>query len=287
MIISGFTDEISNDFETQLNSAIRLGMSHISLRNIDGWNVGDCPEEVFETRVLPLCSQYGIGVSSIGSPLGKVALDDEAGYSDQLETAKKLLNFAQRLNCHYIRIFSFYLPQDRTAAECHEVVIARIRGFLDVFRGSGITLLHENEKGIYGDTAERCLELVKDLAGEDFGIIFDPANFVQCHVDPMEAFSLLESYVQYVHIKDADAHSGVNVVCGSGQGRIPQILAQLKKRGYNGFLTLEPHLVVFDGLAGLEQGDHAEDVIDTSRSMTPFDAFALQHSTLQDLLKKN
>lgn len=281
MLLSGFTDEISPDFEEQLRAARRLGLSHISLRGVDGQNIGDCPEEVISRRVLPLCQQYGIGVSSIGSPLGKVPLEDEAACRAQLETARRLCRFAQALDCHYVRVFSFYVPAgtDETA---ETAVLARLRDLLDCFRGSGVTLLHENEKGIYGETPRRCLALAQALEGEAFGLIYDPANFVQCRVEPEAAFALLERYVRYIHIKDADGATGRNVVCGQGDGKLPQLLRYLHRTGYDGFLTLEPHLVAFDGLAGLERGG-GESVVDTARRRDPYAAFALQLDAVKRL----
>ena len=88
--------------------------------------------------------------------------------------------------------------------------------------------------------------------------MFDPANFVQCGVDTKEAFGLLKNYVSYVHIKDA-AKDGTVVPAGQGVGNVEYILKQLKCGGYNGFLSLEPHLGSFGGFAKLENGDNKFD----------------------------
>ena len=80
--ISGFADEISPDFTEQLKTVTSLGMHYISLRSADGKNIAEyTPDEVRE-KLMPRLAQYGVKVSSIGSPVGKVGVEDEAGFAD-------------------------------------------------------------------------------------------------------------------------------------------------------------------------------------------------------------
>ncbi len=122
-------------------------------------------------------------------------------------------------------------------------------------KGSGIVLCHENEKGIYGDIASRCLEIHRALP--ELKAVFDPANFIQCDQDTLEAWDMLKPYIHYFHIKDCVKGGGI-VPAGLGDGHIPRLLAS-----YNGIasnvLTLEPHLTKFVGLAALE-GDGKSEV---------------------------
>jgi sugar phosphate isomerase/epimerase len=86
---------------------------------------------------------------------------------------------------------------------------------------------------------------------------FDPANFVICGVQPYsEAWSLLKDDIEYLHIKDAVQEEGRVVPAGEGDGQIKQILSELDARGFEGFLSLEPHLAhagAFSGFSGPEQ----------------------------------
>lgn len=124
----------------------------------------------------------------------------------------------------------------------------------DIAKGSEITLCHENEKSIYGDSALRCLEILKALP--DIKGIFDPANFIQCGQDTLQAWELLKPYIKYLHIKDAKADGSV-VPAGCGRGNVRFIVADYIKRGGNTF-TVEPHLKAFDGLKTLEKaGDES------------------------------
>jgi sugar phosphate isomerase/epimerase len=66
---------------------------------------------------------------------------------------------------------------------------------------------------------------------------------------------MLKNYVVYMHIKDAIASDGRVVPSGFGDGHLKEILAKLYKRGYEGFLSLEPHLGHFEGFDDLEGGN--------------------------------
>ena len=119
----------------------------------------------------------------------------------------------------------------------------------------GVVLLHENEKDIYGDIPSRVLDVLTSVNSESLRAVFDPANFVQCGVESVEgAFDLLREFVVYMHIKDSDRNNVV-VPAGQGSGDVEAILKKLKASGYDGFLSLEPHLGTFAGLRALEKSD--------------------------------
>ena len=131
-------------------------------------------------------------------------------------------------------------------------VINRLGTFLDLANGTGITLCHENEKGIYGDIPERFLEIHKALP--EMPAIFDPANYIQCGADTLKAWEIIKGFVKYLHIKDALPNGSV-VPAGKGIGNLPFILDDFRKNGGK-CVTIEPHLTVFSGLAALEkEGD--------------------------------
>ena len=142
-----------------------------------------------------------------------------------------------------------------------------------------VVLLHENEKEIYGDIAPRCLEIMQEFYSDSFKAVFDFANFVQCGQDTWEAWEMMRPYVSYVHIKDALFATGGVVPAGEGDGQVKRILGELKKQGYQGFLSLEPHLAEFDGFAALEYGGSIQN------SGTPREyAFRIAHKALMRIL---
>ena len=282
--ISGFADEISSDFDQQLSTVTRLGMSFISLRSANGKNVADYTPEEAEKDLLPRLKAAGVGVSSLGSPIGKIAREDEGAFHDQLEKLERLCRICKLLDCRYIRIFSFFIPEGRDPEQYRDKVITKLKAFEAVGRKNDVVLIHENEKDIYGDVADRCLTLLRAVDSPYLRAAFDYANFVQCGEDTVRAWELLREYVVYIHIKDAVSGSNENVVCGTGEGHIPELLKRaIRDEGYQGFLTLEPHLVLFDALQGLEQ-KAATDVIRENKAKDGADGYRMQYEALQEIL---
>ena len=284
LMISGFSDEISSDFDTQLEVVSNLGMHYISLRGIDGKNIGDFTVDEIKESVLPRLQKWDIGVSSIGSPIGKVFINDEEGFEKQKVMLETLCQISNLLDCKYIRIFSFYIPKGEDADQYKDEVISKIKAFADIAEKYDVILLHENEKDIYGDIARRCHEILKAVASPSFKAIFDFANFVQCGEDTQECYDLLKDEIVYIHIKDAVSTDSQNVVCGTGEGKIPEILAQAIDSGYKGFLTLEPHLVLFDSLKDLELED-ATEIIKDNKGLDGAGGYKLQYEALVEILK--
>ena len=178
--ISGFADEISPDFTEQLKTVTSLGMHYISLRSADGKNIAEyTPDEVRE-KLMPRLAQYGVKVSSIGSPVGKVGVEDEAGFAEHLAGLERLCEICKLLDCRYIRMFSFFIPHGKDPDSYRDVVIEKLRKFAAVAEKHDVILLHENEKDIYGDTGARCRVIFEALASPHFRAAFDFANFVQC-----------------------------------------------------------------------------------------------------------
>jgi sugar phosphate isomerase/epimerase len=164
-----------------------------------------------------------------------------------LESFKRQIEVANVLGVKHYRMFSFYGCQTSDQG-VREEVMERLGAFIDAAAGSGVMLCHENEKGIYGEMADGCLDLHKTLP--EIRAVFDPANFVQAGQDVWEAWELLSPYVEYLHIKDAKADGQV-VPAGCGIGHVEDVVRGFQGMG-SGVLTLEPHLAVFDGLDQLE-----------------------------------
>ena len=250
--ISGFSDEIDSNIITQFEVLNKLNISYFEPRGVDGKNISALTgEETLELKKK--CEAYGIKASSIGSPIGKIKLSED--FSPHFETFKRVVEIAKILDCVNIRIFSFYHDCGEWSASEREKVITRLCKMIEYAKQNEVVLLHENEKDIYGDTAERCLDLMKTLYCDNFKAVFDPANFVQCGQETKKAFDTMKPYIEYMHIKDAKLSDGRVVPSGLGDGNLEYILTGLFKDGYNGYLSLEPHLGKFEGLDKLEVGD--------------------------------
>ena len=243
VILSAFADEYSPELEQQLQVLRENGIGYLEPRFLDGKNIADLTAQ--EASVLR--ERLGeIRVSSIGSPLGKINLEQDM--DAHLEQAKRVFETAGILDCPNVRMFSFYLPEGKTREECRSQVIDRLGLLLQAAEAFGVTLCHENEADIYGESPEQCLDLLKAFGGK-LKCVFDMGNFVLGGYNPYpDAYQLLQDYIQYFHIKDA-LYEGAVVPPGCGKGCIAQLLTEhLKKTGTDVIATLEPHLQTFDGL---------------------------------------
>ena len=250
IILSGFSDEIAPELDLQLAAIREWGLSHIELRAADGVNVSDFSTEKVK-EVKNKLAGAGVSVSSIGSPIGKIGIEED--FAPHLEKLKRTLEIQKELGAPYLRMFSFYIPQGRAPEDFREEVLDRMGRMVEEAGRWDSVLLHENEKGIYGDNAPRCKELLEAFYGPHFKAVFDFANFVQVGQQTLPAYELLKPYVEYVHVKDAQWGTGAVVPAGQGDGHVKDILTDLIGGGWKGFLSLEPHLTDFAGLAALEQ----------------------------------
>ena len=250
-ILTGFGDEIADALDTQMKVMGGLDIRYIETRGIDGKNIAAYTAKEAK-EVIARMKDKGFGVSALGSPFGKIGIKDD--FDAHLENFKRSIEVAHAMETRYIRMFSFYMPENEDPAIYRDEVMARLAKFVEVNKGSGIQLLHENEKAIYGDTPERCLDILKTFEG-DILCTYDPSNFVQCGVDNKHAFALLGDRVHYMHIKDSVYVNNSEVVdhgfenvsdahrpAGQGDGCVEWVLRQLAERNFEGFASIEPHL---------------------------------------------
>ncbi len=247
MRIFAFSDEAASSLSGQIAAMKRNSLNGTEIRGVNGRSiVSHTVQEAAE--VLRQLKDSGLSVWSVGSQIGKIPLDGD--YAGHLEMLRHTLELANVLECTNLRMFSFYLPEGKKPESCRNEVIEKLAQMAEIAEGCGVALCHENEKGIYGDLAVRCADLLDAVPA--LRCVFDPANFIQCGQDVPEAWALLGSRVYYMHIKDAAA-DGTVVPAGLGTGHLPEILADYIARGGEA-VTVEPHLRVFDGLQDLEHG---------------------------------
>ena len=238
-VISAFADEIDPDLTVQMDVLETHGISHIEMRGVNGKGLVEYGLDEVRDIKKTLDSR-GFKLSAVGSPLGKIGIKDD--FAPHLELFKHTLDIAEIMECRYIRIFSFFIPSGHDPADYRDEVFKRWEIFMETAVNRNVVLCHENEKEIYGDTPERCLDLSETINSSQFKAVFDPANYIQCGVETYpHAFAMMEPHIEYMHIKDALLESGRVVPSGHGDGNIKKILSSLYTKGYDNFLTLEPH----------------------------------------------
>ena len=270
--LCAFADEADLTLTGQIAALNENDIVLLEIRGVDGENIS----QVSKSKAKEVKNQLddsGIKVWSIGSPSGKIGIADD--FTPHLEQFKHMLELTDIFNASRYRLFSFYGVRSAAERDC---ATERLERFVSEAKGSGVTLCHENEKDIYGETADACFDIHINIPS--IKAVFDPANFVQSGQDPWDAWKKLSQYVDYIHIKDA-LKDGQVVPAGQGEGHIPEILAACENSGGR-VLTLEPHLSEFVGLSALENGQTMEKMQSYPSQRVAFDAAV---NALKNLIK--
>lgn len=240
--LSAFADEISPSPQVQVEILKTCGVRHIEFRSIHKTNVLNLSDaQVADFKAL--LDREGFKLSAIGSPIGKIRIDEPFG--PHLEKFRRAIHLCRQFGTPNIRVFSYYPPEkfDGDWAPYREAVMDRMRQKVEIAEREGVRLFHENEHRIYGDSPERLADLFATIRSPALKAAFDPANFVFCGYDPLRGWEVSKAHTAHFHIKDWKAGEEHGTVAGEGQGQIPAIIADAVRAGYQGFATLEPHLL--------------------------------------------
>jgi sugar phosphate isomerase/epimerase len=254
-VLSAFGDEITPDHEGQLQVLRELQINYLELRGAWGKNVLHMDDDEIAS-VQRACAERGVSVSCIGSPVGKSPIGDPI--EREINNLSRIFQVAQMVGTRRVRVFSFYPPDtrhphgDARFDEHVEQATSRLARLTEFAHQEGFYLLLENEKGIVGDTLARCHAILSAVDSPHLRFVWDPANFVQVgEAQPAErGWPSLGAFVAHVHIKDAMLADGHVKPAGEGDGQVDALLSRLQDIGYQGFLALEPHLIVAGSSAG-------------------------------------
>ena len=233
--LSAFADEADSALSGQIEALRRNGVGYIELRGINGTNIAKITEDE-ATEYKRQLDEGGIKVWSIGSPIGKIKITDDI--DEHMELLRHICRLARIFDTDKVRMFSFYGAYDN-----EELVFSTLRRMVAIADEYGVKLYHENEKEIYGDTAERVLRIIENVKGLSF--IYDPANFIESGEHPSVTLEPLFGHMGYFHIKDAMWEGKAIVPAGCGDGEIGKLVSMIGDR--DTVLSVEPHLMVFEG----------------------------------------
>ena len=240
-ILSAFGDEIDDDVDKQFKVLNSLNIGYLDLRKAWGTNVADLSDSQVNNLKLD-CERYLIKVSCIGSPVGKSLITDDL--KSTIDTFERILSIAVSLGTDKVRIFSFYPPEYEHQDAYIKESVTRLKAMAGIACNYGITLLMENEKGLMGDTPERCSAILNGVGSENLKFVWDTGNFPHSGVGNSvdRGWPILSEYVNCVQVKDARLSDRKITVAGDGDGQVLELLERLRDSGYRGFLALEPHL---------------------------------------------
>ena len=260
--LSAFGDEIADDVDEQLTVLNELGIRYLELRSAWGTNVLELTDAQVG-RLIELCEAHSISISCVGSPIGKSQIDGPI--EKVVDDLKRILDVAHMVGTDKVRVFSFYPETDGLQAERVETSISRLRVLAEVAAERDVVLLLENEGGLVGDIPERCRALVEGVNSPHFRYVWDTGNYPQMGFERSVdiGWPLLAKYTDCVQVKDCSVSDGTITVAGGGDGQVRQLLENLRDRNYEGFLALEPHLLIagqrggFSGAEGMKMAADA------------------------------
>jgi sugar phosphate isomerase/epimerase len=262
--LSAFADEISQSPAEQIAVLGQHKIKCIEFRAIEGTNVLDLLEAQ-HAAFRELLREHQIGISAIGSPIGKIRITEP--FDPHLQRFERAMQLAELYQAPRIRIFSFYIPPGDDPGAHRAEVLRRMRELTRRASERGITLFLENEKAIYGDTAARVLDVLAEVDSPFLAHAFDPANYVEVGQPIDEAWDRLRVFVKHFHVKDYDSKTQRNVPAGMGGGQIPRLLAEAAATGYEGFCVLEPHLVIADLSSGFTGPERFADAVSALKTI--------------------
>ncbi|HUT45458.1 MAG TPA: sugar phosphate isomerase/epimerase family protein [Sedimentisphaerales bacterium] len=240
--LSAFADEVTDDFLEQVKYLAGEQVDYIEIRFVNQKNVMDLTRDELNDAKKML-QDNGISVCAIGSPIGKVKIDEPFG--PHLDKFKHAVDLALFFEAPLIRMFSYYPPEGKDISDYRDEVMERMSAKVEILKDVDVTMVHENETDIYGHSAANCVDIVKTVNSPKLRLVYDPANFVwgQKITDNVEkCWPLMKPYVVHIHIKDWKIGEDIGSIPGEGDGQIKELLTELAALNYDGCLTMEPHL---------------------------------------------
>jgi 3-dehydroshikimate dehydratase len=247
--LSAFADEISADPADQLAVLQQYEIHYVELRS--AWRTPILDLADHQVTVLRgLFENASMRVAAIASPIGKSPVD--CPFDVESQALRRAIWLCDVFDCSAIRIFSYY-PAASTpgsdSSEWGDKAIERVRALVEQAAEAGVTLLHENDVGLYGQTVAKSIEILDRVPDQHLKAALDPANFLLADERPYpDGYEALRAKVACVHVKDAT--DGVVVPAGQGDARFPELLQRMKRDGFDGVFALEPHLQSADRFGG-------------------------------------
>ena len=219
ILLSGFADEAANEklAVQQYSAFAALGLKYYSIRFVDAGqgikNVMELGDDEIQ-HLVKMQADYGLKVSSIGSPIGKVKLQDvDDGTSNRFvpfdtylkEDVATACDRAEAFGARLIRGFSFYHPKGTQPEQHLDQVCDQLGQIAEACDQRGLTFGLEVEANLVGQTGDLLAAIADKVNHPAMLTIFDAANIVT------QGFTADETYAQYlamkpslgwVHIKD-------------------------------------------------------------------------------------
>jgi len=242
---TGFADEAGKTLKEQIDVTKKAGWSSIEVRLVEGKNFCDIPDAQFDAALDSLTSN-GIQIAGFGSQIANWARPITTDFQVDVDELKRAIPRMKKAKANIIRCMSY--PNKEMEREAYKKeVFKRLGTLAKMAQDAGIILGHENCNGYGGEGPDQTLEMLEKVNNPAFKLIFDTGNnTLHDHNNhaTVDFYNKVKQHIVHVHIKAAKPGSeGKFVTCYPDEDpqQLP-ILTDLKKRGYDGWLSIEPHL---------------------------------------------
>ncbi len=277
-LISAFADEAGTTLEEQISALKRNGIDYIEPRNINGKPILSLSDEELK-HVKAELDKSGIKVNSLGSPIGKYPIKEP--FENHLKDFHRAIEVCKMLGTNRMRMFSFFVEQSELTSYGDEVIY-RLEKMAEIAKDHGIILCHENESDIYGQNPEQVREILTKIPSIQG--IFDAANYRMNDQDVTDGIEATLINLGYLHIKDAIYGSQTIVAAGDGEGKLAEIIDRVNNATDDCvYLTLEPHLFIFDAYKVIDKHELVSKYNFTNNK----ESFDFAANMLKELLIKN
>ncbi|HOD96507.1 MAG TPA: sugar phosphate isomerase/epimerase family protein [Candidatus Hydrogenedentes bacterium] len=245
MFYSGISDEAGQAIAVQIKAHQELGWNYMELRLVDGVNLTQISDAAFDD-VYKAVTEADMKVSCFGSAIANWARPITCPAEIDRDDLKRAIPRMHRFHTPFIRVMSYPNEAEHPVEETawRREAIKRMKELARIAEDNGITLVHENCSGWGGLSAENSNILLGEVDSPALKVVFDTGNPVTYGQDAWEYYKTVRKDIVYVHIKDARKIDGVDhyCLCGDGDGYVREIVGDLLKSGYDGGLSIEPHL---------------------------------------------
>lgn len=255
MYYTGFADEAGKDFDIQIKATKELGWSNIETRALMSGNLASITDEEFETVCAKL-DESGVKFNSFGSGVGNWATSIEEPPDASYEELKNAIPRMRKLGIKLARVMSFPVKDTSKYEEYADEAIKRMKTIAKIAEDGGIIAVLENCSGWASGSCDHMVRTLEAVDSPALKVVFDTGNPVfdddvrtpapHKKQSSWEFYEAVKPWIEYVHIKDGymDGDNMVFTFAGEGKGEVKRIVTDLLKNGYDGGISMEPHIAV-------------------------------------------
>ncbi|OGV41114.1 MAG: hypothetical protein A2X48_12200 [Lentisphaerae bacterium GWF2_49_21] len=255
MYYTGFADEAASGLDGQIKATKELGWKNIETRKLFNGNLASISDAEF-AEVCEKLQKAKVSFNCFGSGVANWAKPITEAPDTSYDEMRKAVPRMQKLGIKMIRIMSFAVPKEVRDKDFSAEVIKRMKVIAKIAEDGGVTCVLENCMNWGGLSYEHTLKLVEGVKSPSFKLVYDTGNPVSSEdvrgkppykfQSSWEFYKAVREHVVYIHIKDGKMGADGKVIYtfpGEGDGDVRKILEDMFTRGYDGGISIEPHMV--------------------------------------------